>query len=631
MHERKAFIVYFTIVIMKKLILPIVLILGITMILGFVSATTVTISSPSEGAVFNSDSEDILVQASIDVESTCDVWGFINTPNGNKDISPRECDICSKGSGGTYANSVSAYFDAVAGGNYEIHATCSDRSGQMDTKIVNFQVTGNMATDTTAPIVTINFPTQGGNPYSNINLDFDVNELSSCRYSISPQDYNGGSGIGFSGYINGKVYETSLKQSTQYSLTVTCTDLMGNVGSKTISFTTQNRACSTCAVPSNNTSGSGSSGGGSGATITCSDSDGGKDYFEKGETVRGVVTDSGGSAGAKIDRCDYKGEVLTEYYCGEDKSILSTSYTCPGKCEDGACVEGDDEEDNITTPTTSYFKNCNYVWDSTPYVGQTIKITASVKDSSGSTDSDFVDVSVVNSVSGGSGGAYYMDGKNLDIQIIEPGAGDVAGAVQIKINSKSPNELGEMSLGLSGNNWGAGFPISNRNCVAGGSGGGGSGGGSSCEKYHVCEDGSEVQYCEIIKQYDDNGNVVGAGCACKQNPEELCTSSSSGGGGGGQPIPINTSFGGGGGSGGNNETPIICNGCILGDKCVPVGYRTEDKYCTIDSELISQKEASLSCNNNFECSTNLCIDNQCVSSNVWQKFLRWISRLFGGN
>jgi len=65
---------------MKKLLLPIFLILAVTMILGFVSATTVTISSPTEGAVFNSDSEDILVQAAIDVESTCDVWGFINTP-----------------------------------------------------------------------------------------------------------------------------------------------------------------------------------------------------------------------------------------------------------------------------------------------------------------------------------------------------------------------------------------------------------------------------------------------------------------------------------------------------------------------------------------------------------------------
>ncbi|MBS3077004.1 hypothetical protein J4233_01900 [Candidatus Pacearchaeota archaeon] len=367
----------------------------------------------------------------------------------------------------------------------------------------------------------------------------------------------------------------------------------------------------------NNTGGGGQGGG-------CYDTDGGKDYYEKG------------IAAGVYDSCISKYQ-LSERYCTNSQGA-DYIVDCPigYLCSEGACVQSDnDDRQENTTSTTTYFKNCNYVWDSSPYVGQTIKITASVKDSSGSVDSDSVEVNVLGSVLGGSGGAYPMDGKTLDIQIIEPGAGDVAGAVQIKINSKGPKELGEMSLGLSGSNWGAGFPISNRNCVAGGSGGGGSGGGTSCEKYHICEDGSEVQYCEIIKQYDNNGNVVSAGCACKQNPEELCTSPSSGGGGGsgGQPIIINSSSGGGGGGGsvGSNETPIICNGCILGNKCAPVGYRQEGKYCTINSEFISQLNADVGCDNNFECSTNLCIDNKCVSSGLWQKFIRWFSRIFGGN
>jgi len=408
-------------------------------------------------------------------------------------------------------------------------------------------------------------------------------------------------------------------------------------------------------------SGSGGSGGGGGAIVTCSDSDGGKDYFEKGETIRGAES----SAGAKIDRCDYKGEFLTEYYCGEDKSILSTIYSCPGKCEDGACVEGDDEGDSCTqwytcpdgskvkkceiasngmcgcrshpedlceeeeTPTTTYFKNCNYIWDSSPYIGQTIKITASIKDSSGSMDSDSVNVDVVGSVLKGGGGAYPMDGKILDIQIIEPGSGEVAGAVEIKINSKGPVELGEMSLGLSGDRWGAGFPISNKNCIAGGSGGRSSGGGSTCEKYHICEDSSEVQYCEIIKQYDDEGDVVGAGCACKQNPEELCTPLSSGGReGGGQPTEIPSS--GGKGSGGNNETLIICSGCVLGDKCAPVGYRIEEKYCNLDSEFVNYLNSGETCNNNFECKSNLCIDDECISGGLFRKILNWFRKMFGG-
>jgi len=226
-----------------------------------------------------------------------------------------------------------------------------------------------------------------------------------------------------------------------------------------------------------------------------------------------------------------------------------------------------------------------------------------------------------------------MDGKTLDIQITNPMSNIIlAKALEIKISSKGPNELGDMSLGFSGENWGGGFKISNKNCIAGGSGGGGSGGGSTCIKYHTCNDGLEVQYCEIVKQYDEDGNVVGAGCACKQNPEELCESPSSGGGGGsggGEPIEIPSS--GGGGGVGTNETPIICNGCILGNKCVPIGYRANEKYCDITSEFLDQREADLQCDNNFECSTNLCIDSECISGNVWQKFLRFFRRMFGGN
>jgi len=476
-------------------------VLFLIVLVSFVSALNVNILSPSEGAVFNSSDQDILVRASVESESTCDVWGYVNTPSGKRDINPKECDICSKGSGGIYANSVTAYLDAIAGGNYEVYVTCTDRNNQIDSKIVNFRVEGNMATDTTAPIVTINFPMQGGDPYSNINLDFDVNELSSCLYSVSPQDYNGGSGIGFSGYINGITYETSLKQSTQYSLTVTCTDLMGNVGSKTISFTTQNRACATCAVPSNGTSGSGSGGGGgSVTTVTCTDSDSGKDYFEKGETVRGVVTDSGGSAGAKIDRC-YSEEVLTEYYCGEDKSIKSINYTCPNSCQDGACIPS----------------------------------------------------SQGNGSSGGGGGVVVND---------------------------------------------------------------------TCTKYYTCPDGTKIKQCELA----DNGMC---GCWAINCPTQTAGNASSGGASGGG-SPTNNSGSSGGSSGGGGGSVSCTNGCKLNNTCVPISYITNKTYCSIDKTFVAQKGSNEACENNFECSTNLCVDNKCVSSGFWQRFIRWLSRFFSG-
>ena len=74
---------------------------------------------------------------------------------------------------------------------------------------------------------------------------------------------------------------------------------------------------------------------------------------------------------------------------------------------------------------------------------------------------------------------------------------------------------------------------------------------------------------------------------------------------------------------------IICNGCILGDKCAPVGYRVEGKYCNLDSEFIEYLEAGESCDNNFECKSNLCVNDECVSRGFLQKILDFFKRLFG--
>jgi len=114
-----------------------------------------------------------------------------------------------------------------------------------------------------------------------------------------------------------------------------------------------------------------------------------------------------------------------------------------------------------------YFKNCNYVWDSSNHIGESVIIAAGVEDVSGSTDGDSVEVEVVENTLGGSGGAYPMDGSILDIQIIEPGSGEVSGDVEIIINSKGPVELDRMSLGFSGDGWGSAFPMHDGYCVSG--------------------------------------------------------------------------------------------------------------------------------------------------------------------
>jgi len=79
-----------------------------------------------------------------------------------------------------------------------------------------------------------------------------------------------------------------------------------------------------------------------------------------------------------------------------------------------------------------------------------------------------------------------------------------------------------------------------------------------------------------------------------------------------------------------SNVEYVCNGCELEDNCYTFGYRKDNKFCSdLDNQFIEQKKADSSCENNFECNSNLCIDNQCISSGLWQKIISWIKGLFG--
>lgn len=71
-----------------------------------------------------------------------------------------------------------------------------------------------------------------------------------------------------------------------------------------------------------------------------------------------------------------------------------------------------------------------------------------------------------------------------------------------------------------------------------------------------------------------------------------------------------------------------CQGCQLEGGCYPLGYRKSGNYCS-EGGFLEQVSDEGSCENNFECKSNLCIDNGCVSSGVWRKFMSWLKGLFG--
>ena len=77
------------------------------------------------------------------------------------------------------------------------------------------------------------------------------------------------------------------------------------------------------------------------------------------------------------------------------------------------------------------------------------------------------------------------------------------------------------------------------------------------------------------------------------------------------------------------SSTVICedNECSINDKCVPIGYIDNGEYCSSDGNLVSQLEADAQCNNNFECSSNLCIDNKCIEAGLFTKVINWFKNL----
>ena len=71
------------------------------------------------------------------------------------------------------------------------------------------------------------------------------------------------------------------------------------------------------------------------------------------------------------------------------------------------------------------------------------------------------------------------------------------------------------------------------------------------------------------------------------------------------------------------------SGCATNETCYPIGYRIEGQFCSDRKNFVPQLEPDSSCQNNFECSSNMCVNSQCVSGSLIQRIFDWFRRLFG--
>ena len=78
-----------------------------------------------------------------------------------------------------------------------------------------------------------------------------------------------------------------------------------------------------------------------------------------------------------------------------------------------------------------------------------------------------------------------------------------------------------------------------------------------------------------------------------------------------------------------SEEEKNCNGCFREGNCYDFGYRKLGEYCSEFKEFAAQLEKENSCENNFECKSNICIDGKCVEGRFLFKIIEWLKRVFG--
>jgi hypothetical protein len=69
--------------------------------------------------------------------------------------------------------------------------------------------------------------------------------------------------------------------------------------------------------------------------------------------------------------------------------------------------------------------------------------------------------------------------------------------------------------------------------------------------------------------------------------------------------------------------------CPSGNECELIGLRMNGNYCSVNKTLMLQQSEDSVCENNFECNSNVCISDKCVSSNLLEKIFSWFKKFFG--
>ena len=296
----------------------------------------------------------------------------------------------------------------------------------------------------------------------------------------------------------------------------------------------------------------------SSATSQCTDSDGGKNYYVKGNIFgikenmtsaelfrikhRGLWLESSDYCATNEGYITDKGNNLVESFCNEKEYIDSETINCPNGCVDGACVN--QSQTNQTIPYILAYDIGNF-----EYVGG---------------ESDIEEGNPVYA------GTYlYNREVTIHVGIMEFSNRESLLDFMIEAIASSPD------CAISGkfkNYYDGNF-------------------------VYVCDEGYMWTFNNLLffVKYSDDDDLLDAYLDAYSS--DLSS-----------PEAAEIEF---------SLKPLTCEGCVYDrNKCIPYGIRVDEYYCDIDGEFKLQKGVVggewASCDNNYECESNVCSSGECI-------------------
>ncbi|MCK5149783.1 hypothetical protein KAJ87_02565 [Candidatus Pacearchaeota archaeon] len=402
----------------------------------------------------------------------------------------------------------------------------------------------------------------------------------------------------------------------------------------------------------------------SGNVTTCTDSDGGKNIYEKGATSGqewGTGQYGWNEQREKVwieskqvtvfDYCITEGEKagrLVEYFCSDKEDLVaSETFACPNGCEDGVCLPGK----KITEEVTCIFVGSNEI-QKCYTAEETSRAYCSGKQDCGTEISGYDGEKITWKSSCGGYGYTVIDGESETVEFnCVPQI--VTEVTEEEINSKgfrsaywgcydkTEEKQGVETSCKSSDTWRKyAEEFCNGKCDAKGKCGVSAFSVSrECDFDQCSLSELEVKICSYLGVDYEIKRQIGSQFIISYNSvvEDVSL----------EPLMQMTLKNGvliqrGVDSINANleflsileeevEISLTCkDSCPLDGKCYSFGYRKSGKFCSDTGSFIEQTKDNEKCDNNFECSSNVCVNDKCVSGGLIEKIISWLKKFFGG-